>query len=113
MNPFQMFSWLYGFCGRCSDVTMVNGSWTEDHIANLWGGGDKIQKIYPPCDTKQFREIKRTPDSKMVEQRIVSLGQFRPEKDHALQIRAMAKVRGASSVGPVSAEMGGTLGDVG
>lgn len=28
-------------------------------------------------------------------QQIISLGQFRPEKDHPLQIRALAKVRDA------------------
>ena len=31
--------------GRCSDVTMVNSSWTEGHIAKLWGGADAIQKV--------------------------------------------------------------------
>ena len=90
-----MFSYLYGLCGRCSDVTMVNSSWTEEHIASLWGGADSIHKIYPPCDTRQFSEIARTPDASMSEYRIVSLGQFRPEKDHPLQIRTMARVRDA------------------
>ena len=44
-------------------------------------------KVYPPCDTTQFREIPRTADSAMKQFRVVSLGQFRPEKDHPLQIR--------------------------
>ena len=42
---YRLFSSLYGACGRCSDVTMVNSSWTEGHIAALWGGGDAIQKV--------------------------------------------------------------------
>ena len=42
---YRLFSALYGACGRCSDVTMVNSSWTEGHIAALWGRGDAIQKV--------------------------------------------------------------------
>ena len=44
-------------------------------------------QVYPPCDTTQFREIPRKADSAMKQFRVVSLGQFRPEKDHPLQIR--------------------------
>ena len=42
---YRIFSWMYGISGRCSDVTMVNSSWTEGHIAKLWGGADAIQKV--------------------------------------------------------------------
>ena len=63
-----MFAWLYGVAGRCSDVTMVNSSWTEDHIAQLWKSGsasehDNLQKVYPPCDVQQFKDIPRQPES--------------------------------------------------
>lgn len=29
---YKMFAWMYGKAGQCSDLTMVNSSWTEDHI---------------------------------------------------------------------------------
>lgn len=92
-NPdtFQMFAYAYGACGRCASVVMVNSSWTESHIVNLWRCSDGvIQKIYPPCDVQEFREIPRQVSNLCS---IISLGQFRPEKDHPLQIRALAKVR--------------------
>lgn len=94
---YKLFAWLYGCAGKCSDLNMVNSSWTEDHISQLWGGpGKVIHKIYPPCDVSKFREIKRKDDEDTDEEgmkKILSLGQFRPEKDHALQIRAMFELR--------------------
>ena len=57
---FQLFAKLYGLAGSASQLTMVNSSWTEDHIVNLWGDHGKVHKVYPPCDTKEFREIEVT-----------------------------------------------------
>ena len=89
----QIFSWMYGKAGDCSDLTMVNSSWTEDHISKLWSSYQVIHKIYPPCDVSKFKEIKRQHEDESSVKTIVSLGQFRPEKDHALQIRAMFELR--------------------
>lgn len=86
-----MFSWLYGWAGRQSDVVMVNSSWTEDHINEIWKA-EHVQRVYPPCDIEEFRQIPRRLNPDGI-QTIVSLGQFRPEKDHPLQIRSMAKIR--------------------
>lgn len=33
---YKLFGFLYRMCGRCSDLTFVNGSWTEGHIKKLW-----------------------------------------------------------------------------
>jgi len=44
--------------------------------------------VYPPCDTDSLRKL----DLKDRENLILSIGQFRPEKDHALQIKAFAKM---------------------
>jgi len=105
---YNIFAWLYGKAGACSDLTMVNGSWTEDHINKLWHKpGQLVHKIYPPCDVQNFKELKRDPNEDEVDDEIsfkdnavaddiktiVSIGQFRPEKDHALQIRAMYELR--------------------
>ena len=53
---------MYGKAGACSDLTMVNSSWTEDHINKLWHKpGQFVHKIYPPCDVQHFKELKRDP----------------------------------------------------
>ena len=78
---------------------MVNSSWTEDHINKLWASS-KTHKVYPPCDNKEllciprnFNEERDTKSSNKTINKIISLGQFRPEKDHAMQIRSMFELR--------------------
>ena len=67
---------------------MVNSSWTQAHINSLWSALDKTKIIYPPCDVVKVEPIFGG------EQRdknffIASVAQFRPEKNHQLQIRAL------------------------
>ena len=85
---YQMFAWLYGVVGRQSDLVMVNSSWTKGHIVKLWGIIDRVHLVYPPCNTQNFEELTldKPDDSKY---KIVSVAQFRPEKNHALQIEAL------------------------
>ena len=47
--------------------------------------------MFPPCDTSHLAHIVGDRDREEV--RILSLGQFRPEKDHPLQIKAMFELR--------------------
>ena len=81
-----MFAYIYGVVGRQSKVTMVNSSWTQGHIDQLWQG--KSEKIFPPCDVGKLlevpleRRVENDPDEKL----IVSIAQFRPEKNHKLQV---------------------------
>ena len=56
---FQFFAFLYRLAGQSSDLTMVNSSWTEEHISALWGKPESLYKIYPPCDVTEFKMIKR------------------------------------------------------
>lgn len=48
---------------------------------------DSPRIVYPPCDTQEFLQLGNLGSRKHV---IVSLAQFRPEKDHAKQIEALA-----------------------
>ena len=71
----------------------------------IWGGD--VSRVFPPCDTSQLAatvgdrdgEEVTSPLLVLVDQllcsqvRVLSIGQFRPEKDHALQIRAMFELR--------------------
>ena len=95
---YKLFAWLYGKAGGCSDLTMVNSTWTEEHVKQLWSSSSVrlIHKIYPPCDVKHFKQLDRDVQEDNINdsiKTIVSVGQFRPEKDHALQIRAMFELR--------------------
>ncbi|ODM91597.1 GDP-Man:Man(3)GlcNAc(2)-PP-Dol alpha-1,2-mannosyltransferase [Orchesella cincta] len=78
--------------GRSGDH--VNSSWTEGHILQLWKKPETTFKVYPPCDVQAFKELKRNDedqDKRTIN--IVSVAQFRPEKDHQLQIRAMKELK--------------------
>jgi len=68
-----------GFCS----LVMVNSTWTKNHIQARWNPKE-IRLIYPPTDCQNLREI----SSKNRKKIILSIGQFRPEKNHELQIRA-------------------------
>ncbi|XP_025204593.1 GDP-Man:Man(3)GlcNAc(2)-PP-Dol alpha-1,2-mannosyltransferase [Melanaphis sacchari] len=89
---YQLFAKLYGLVGWFADSIMVNSSWTEDHINILWKRPLSTYKVYPPCDTSDLQclplERHKTKSVK-----IISLAQFRPEKDHPLQLKAMYHLR--------------------
>ncbi|KAM8749127.1 GDP-Man:Man(3)GlcNAc(2)-PP-Dol alpha-1,2-mannosyltransferase-like [Acanthopagrus schlegelii] len=112
------FALLYGLAGSCSDVIMVNSTWTLGHILALWRSPNRTSIVYPPCDVRAFLDVPLEEDDEDdVEEgweelgqelgsgeekdgrggdrkchSIVSVGQFRPEKDHRLQIRAFHKL---------------------
>ena len=83
---------LYRFAGRRSDVTMANGTWTARHIGALWGQMPKV--VFPPCDTTQLRALPLEPPPpaapRDAARLVLSVAQFRPEKDHAKQLRAFS-----------------------
>lgn len=87
---YQIFGKVYSWAGRQSDTIMVNSTWTEDHINSLWESPLKTHRVYPPCDVHDLKKIKHV-DIETV--RIVSVGQFRPEKDHPMQIQAMYELQ--------------------
>ena len=71
----------------------TNGSWTDRHIRALWGDKETIEKIYPPCDTQDIiDQIPIDSDKLPRKNRMVSFAQFRPEKDHALQLKIWREV---------------------
>ncbi|XP_077947551.1 GDP-Man:Man(3)GlcNAc(2)-PP-Dol alpha-1,2-mannosyltransferase [Gasterosteus aculeatus] len=112
---YGCFGLLYGLAGSCSDVIMVNSTWTLRHILSLWRSPSRTSIVYPPCDVRAFLDV---PLEKKKEEEveegweelgreltgeeegagdrkchaIVSVGQFRPEKNHRLQIRAFSKL---------------------
>ncbi|XP_033114022.1 GDP-Man:Man(3)GlcNAc(2)-PP-Dol alpha-1,2-mannosyltransferase-like [Anneissia japonica] len=84
---YRLFAYVYGVMGARNEVIMVNSSWTEGHILDIWRCPQTTSIVFPPCDTSAFLEIPLRNDAPC-EHSIVSIAQFRPEKDHQLQIRA-------------------------
>lgn len=87
---YRLFAYLYGLAGKRSNVIMVNSTWTFNHILSLWCAPARTSVVYPPCDVSEFLKIPLSSDESKPKQ-IVSLGQFRPEKDHPLQIKSFHK----------------------
>jgi alpha-1,2-mannosyltransferase len=79
---YKLFSVIYGYVGSYCDVVMVNSSWTAGHINDIWRIPKRTFLVYPPCDTSSLVEFPFNNREKI----IVSVAQFRPEKDHELQI---------------------------
>ncbi|XP_055388981.1 uncharacterized protein LOC129618189 [Condylostylus longicornis] len=118
LSYYRLFARIYGLCGGFLDSCAVNSSWTYSHIAELMTSSSSssessssfncflnplhfLQKchrlplnqltiIYPPCDIKAFAESSKPFGSRAC--RIVSVAQFRPEKNHLLQLEAMGRL---------------------
>jgi alpha-1,2-mannosyltransferase len=90
---YQLFAILYGIVGSLADLVMVNSTWTYHHIQSLWWFSKRIDIVYPPCRVVVEVATKSGQTPAVPERNrgtIVSIGQFRPEKDHKLQIEAVA-----------------------
>ena len=88
---YQIFAVLYGAVGGCANVVMVNSSWTRRHVAQLWWKRRLPALVYPPADTAALQTLPL--DRRLKRVYIISVAQFRPEKDHELQLRAFAAAR--------------------
>mmetsp|Transcript_63678 Transcript_63678/g.94538 ORF Transcript_63678/g.94538 Transcript_63678/m.94538 type:complete len:293 (+) Transcript_63678:92-970(+) len=83
---YTIFAIAYGIVGSMSSLVMVNSTWTHGHIQFLWRLASNLCIVYPPCDTKSLEDLPLENRKDI----ILSIGQFRPEKDHALQLRSFA-----------------------
>ena len=89
---YTLFAMCYGMVGSLASLVMVNSTWTFNHIRYLWRfSTTPIHIVYPPCDTKDLSTIEFSQhEMTSNDYDIISIGQFRPEKDHELQIRSFA-----------------------
>ncbi|KAG9414057.1 asparagine-linked glycosylation protein [Aphanomyces cochlioides] len=81
---YRFFAMLYGFVGRFAAVVMVNSGWTLNHIRQLWRGTAPVV-VYPPCGTTSFQKFALSDRRPWA----LSVAQFRPEKNHSLQLQSM------------------------
>ena len=82
---------FYSFCGKFCDLAFTNSSWTHGHINRIWTGCSNVKLVFPPCDLNPFtsRTLNRKESKKI---QVLSLAQFRPEKNHRLQLEIAARV---------------------
>ncbi|OWZ11192.1 hypothetical protein PHMEG_00015828 [Phytophthora megakarya] len=81
---YRLFATAYSFVGKyCTDVAMVNSTWTFNHIKKLWGKAPTI--VYPPCGAmREYMEFSLEDREPIV----LSVSQFRPEKNQRLQLQS-------------------------
>jgi alpha-1,2-mannosyltransferase len=98
---YVAFAMGYGAVGSLATLVMVNSTWTYRHIAFLWKGPAwrrAIHIVYPPCAVADLASSSSaatndaTATTRQPPGLIVSIGQFRPEKDHVLQIEALRRL---------------------
>lgn len=87
---------MYRTSGNCySRPVTVNSTFTKTGIESLWNLNEKdVSMCFPPvtCPSTGFSLTNRRPNT------ILSLAQFRPEKNHTAQIEAVAKLAAARKV---------------
>ncbi|KAK7097661.1 GDP-Man:Man(3)GlcNAc(2)-PP-Dol alpha-1,2-mannosyltransferase-like [Littorina saxatilis] len=88
---YRLFAYLYGVVGKRSQVIMVNSTWTMGHIQQLWNAPNRTHIVYPPCDVSEFLSIPLSEMDKAEKKNIISVGQFRPEKDHVLMVHSFKR----------------------
>jgi alpha-1,2-mannosyltransferase len=74
----------YKVMGLFSDQCYTNSSWTQRHMEGNWGEG-ACQVLYPPCNVDEFW----SEDYSGKQPLVVSLGQYRSEKRHDVQLDMM------------------------
>jgi alpha-1,2-mannosyltransferase len=93
---YSAFALAYGAVGSLATCVMVNSTWTYHHIRFLWKGAawrGALSIVYPPCNVADLQALARPQTTTTPRQPVIlSIGQFRPEKDHSLQLQAVAKL---------------------
>ncbi|KAJ7145790.1 glycosyltransferase family 4 protein [Mycena epipterygia] len=89
---YHAFMLMYALALRRARVIMVNSSWTKKHVDAVlayppfgrWGVV-RTRVAYPSCDTREMVRLPLEGRGRVV----ISIAQFRPEKNHAAQVRAL------------------------
>jgi alpha-1,2-mannosyltransferase len=91
LTYYRVFAWLYGWVGRRAALVLVNSRWTQGHINAIWQCPERTHVVYPAVDTAAVSQFPLEGREDLA----ISIAQFRPEKDHALQMRAWALFKAA------------------
>ena len=74
----------YSLVGRFVNIALCNSTWTFNHMLRLWTACGRNEILFPPCDLTPFLANARNLEGEDFV--ILSLSQFRPEKNHMLQL---------------------------
>ncbi|KAF9489586.1 mannosyltransferase [Pleurotus eryngii] len=110
---YRLFMYYYAAALRQASFLMVNSSWTKAHVDSILRHSDitidilhklvlfpfklilpshqspdNAAIVYPPCGTKELAQF----PLEGREHTILSVAQFRPEKDHSMQLQAFAEL---------------------
>ncbi|KAF8955260.1 mannosyltransferase [Flammula alnicola] len=110
---YRLFMYYYVLSLRTSSFVMVNSSWTKNHVDSILQYSDILMDalhmvpplvaiklftsrnapstariVYPPCDTREMASFPLMPRHRIV----LSVAQFRPEKDHRAQLIAFHRL---------------------
>lgn len=86
---YSIINVLFKFNCRQLEFAMSNSTWTFNHMKKIFGQGQKHGILYPPCSVDEYKN----PLDNNRRNVIVSFAQFRPEKDHQLQIEILERLR--------------------
>lgn len=93
---YSVFALVYGCVGSMCQLVLVNSTWTYNHIKSLWllaAIQKRIHVVFPPCRISGEQNSSTSSNDVGKRERIIlSIGQFRPEKDHELQVESLAKL---------------------
>ncbi|CDO72210.1 hypothetical protein BN946_scf184970.g62 [Trametes cinnabarina] len=110
---YRIFMYYYAYSLRQARFLMVNSTWTKNHVDSILQHRDlfldvihllppfiglkllsnrqsprEAKIVYPSCDTRQMAMSPLEGRERI----ILSIAQFRPEKDHPAQLRAFHKL---------------------
>lgn len=85
---YNLLKWTYSVVGRLAWRAMANSTWTFNHLRKVWPS-TQIDLVYPPCDVEPFL-VRESTNTRT--RTIVSLAQFRPEKNHRLQLESFGLI---------------------
>lgn len=98
LTYWSVLYYFYTYLGSCVDVTLANGTWTHNHLTNIWffNNASRMEILYPPCSTEVLTEKIGT---SVRTETLLYIAQFRPEKRHGLILDEyatfLARFRGA------------------
>ncbi|KAH7645900.1 GDP-Man:Man(3)GlcNAc(2)-PP-Dol alpha-1,2-mannosyltransferase-like protein [Dermatophagoides farinae] len=84
---YHLLAFCYRMAGNSANVVMVNSTWTRNHIEALWRR--TVVVVYPPCNVDNLSCLSLTNKKANM---IISLSQFRPEKNHQLQLKSISRL---------------------
>lgn len=109
---YLLFMQVYRLFGQFPHLVLTNSTWTNNHISSIFKPRQTFI-VFPPCNVEKqnFRRKtsatsgddvsasaqgntnERSLPTSARSHRIVSVGQFRPEKNHALQIKSFHQAK--------------------